>query len=330
VNRTEKKFLENIRRQQLAGKEDSVLLAVSGGPDSMALLHLFAAVSPVLHCRLGVAHCNFMLRGEESERDESFVREASLKLGFDFNVRRFDTENVSMTWKKSIEESARILRYGFFEEICRKSAYTRIATGHHTGDNAETILFNLFRGTTVSGLRGIRARHGMIIRPLLPFTRTEIIDYLEERGIAWRSDHTNETIEYDRNFIRNRVIPVIEERFRHKLIPSLQRASEHAGELEKFIENHIDRVLELHTGLDIVNGKLHIGTLQQLTQFERKEILKRALREQGIAVDSSVLHRITGLLDRQAGRSVPAGSGFNVVRSDGFLRFRRTEDARSL
>jgi len=322
VNRTEKKFLENIRSRELAGKEDSVLLAVSGGPDSMALLHLFLAVSPVLHCRLGVAHCNFMLRGEQSDRDETFVREASRKLGLDCHVRRFDTGNVSATWKKSIEETARILRYSFFEEICREAGYTRIATGHHSGDNAETVLFNLFRGTAVSGLRGIRSRHGKIIRPLLSFTRQEIMDYLEERGIAWKSDHTNDSIEYDRNFIRNRVIPVIEERFRYKLVPSLLRASEHAGELEEFIECHIDRLLELHPGLDIVNGKLHIGTLLHLTRFERKEILKRTLRMLGLPVDSRVLHRITGLLDRQAGRSVPAGSGFEVVRADGFLRFR--------
>jgi len=267
-----------------------------------------------------------MLRGEESELDELFVREESLKLGLDFHVRRFDTGNVSAAWKKSIEETARILRYSFFEEICSKSAYTRIATGHHTGDNAETLLFNLFRGTSVSGLRGIRARHGMIIRPLLPFSRKEIMDYLEARGIAWRSDRTNETIEYDRNFIRNRVIPVIEERFRHKLMPSLQRASEHAGELEEFIELHIDRVLELHSGLDIVSGRLHIGTLLHLTRFERKEILKRALKNQGLPVDSHALDRIAGLLDNQAGRSVPAGAGVEVVRQDGFLRFRQTGD----
>lgn len=324
VNKTEKKFLENIHRQKLVANGDAVLLAVSGGPDSMALLHLFAAVASVLHCRLGVAHCNFMLRGDASDADESFVRDACADLGIDFHVRRFDTASVSSAWKKSIEETARLLRYDFFGELCREAGYTRIATGHHSGDNAETVLFNLFRGASLSGLRGIRGEHGKVIRPLLPFTRKEIVDYLEEMGIGWRIDHTNEGIGHDRNFIRNRVIPVIEERFGYKLMPSLQRISEHAGELEEFIDLHISRLLEVHPGLDLAGGKLHVGTMRQLSMFERKEILKRALKLQGLSVGSNVLNRIAGLLDNQAGRSVPAGAGVEVVLQDGFLRFRQT------
>jgi tRNA(Ile)-lysidine synthase len=324
VNRTGKKFLENIRRQELVGSGDAVLLAVSGGPDSMALLHLFAAVSPVLRCRLGVSHCNFTLRGEESDGDEAFVRDACRALGLECHVRRLDTAAVSAAWKKSVEETARLLRYGFFDELCREAGYTRIATGHHSGDNAETVLFNLIRGTAASGLRGIRARHGAIIRPLLPFTRREIVAYLEVQGSGWRCDYTNEGIEHDRNFIRNRVIPVIEERFGSKFAPSMQRASEHAGELEAFIELHISRLLEAQPGLDLAGGKLHVGAMQALSMFERKEILKRALKLQGLPVDSQVLTRIAGLLDSQSGRSVPVGAGVEVARRDGFLRFRHS------
>jgi len=291
----------------------------------MALLHLFSTVSPVLQCRIGVAHCNFSLRGEESGRDEAFVRDTCLSLGVDCHVRRFDTRKVSAARKKSIEETARILRYDFFEELCRESGYTRIATGHHVGDNAETMLFNLFRGTAVSGLKGIRTKHGSIIRPLLPFSRQEVKDYLVEKGIAWRTDRTNLDINYDRNFIRNRVIPLIEERFAHKLMPALQRMSEHAGELDEFIERHIDRLTAQHPGLDLNAGKLHIVTMLELTLFERKEILKRAFRVQGLSIDSRVLQRVTDLLGRQSGRSVPVGSGIVVVRKDGYLRFRPEE-----
>jgi tRNA(Ile)-lysidine synthase len=324
VNRIEKKFLENIRRQKLVAHGDAVLLAVSGGPDSMALLHLFAAVSPVLRCRLGVAHCNFTLRGEQSDGDEAFVRDACAALGLECHVRRFDTAAVSAAWKKSIEETARLLRYDYFEELCREAGYTRIATGHHSGDNAETVLFNLFRGAAASGLRGIRAKHSKIIRPLLPFSRGEIVAYLEEKKIGWRVDYTNEGIEHDRNFIRNRVIPVIEERFGSKFAPSMQRISEQSGELEAFIELHISRLLEANPGLDLAGGKLHVGAMRQLSMFERKEIVKRALKLQGLSVDSQVLNRITGLLESQAGRSVPVGSGVEVIWRDGFLRFRHS------
>lgn len=325
MNRTEKIFLETVRRQDLAGKGDKVLVAVSGGPDSMALLHLFSTVSPVLQCSIGVAHCNFGLRGEESDRDETFVMEVCRTLEVECHIRRFDTSRVAAAWKKSIEETARILRYEYFDELRHETGYTRIATGHHVGDNAETMLFNLFRGTAVSGLKGIRTRHGNIVRPLLPFSRKEIMDYLAEKGAAWRTDRTNFGIDHDRNFIRNRVIPLIEERFTHKLMPSLQRMSEHAGELDEFIERHIDRLAEQYPGLDLNAGKLHVVTMLELTLFERKEILKRMFRMQGLSVDSRVLQRVTDLLGRQSGRSVPVGSGVVVVRKDGFLRFRSEE-----
>lgn len=323
VNRTERLFLENIRKQHLAARNDKVLLAVSGGPDSMALLHLFLAVSPVLGCACGVAHCNFNLRGEESDRDEAFVRDACRVAGIDCHVRRFDTASVASAWKKSIEESARILRYDYFAELGDAYGYSLVATGHHTGDNAETLLFNLIRGTSVSGLRGIRARQGSIIRPLLPFSRRQLLDYLEEKKISWRTDRSNECIDYDRNFIRNKVIPVIEERFVHKLSPSLQRMSEHAGELEEFIERHAERLVQQHSGLDISGGKLHIATLRQLTLFERKELFKRVLRSLGRPAEAQVLDRIAALIDSQSGRIVQIGGGMEVVRKEGFLRFRR-------
>jgi len=321
MNRTEKQFLENIRRQGIAGNGEAVLVAVSGGPDSMALLHLLVAAAPVLHLRLGVAHCNFGLRGEESDGDEAFVRDACAALGLDCHVRRFDTKAVATTWKKSIEETARLLRYDFFEELCREKGYELIATGHHSGDNAETMLFNLFRGTAASGLRGIRMRQGRLIRPLIPFSRQEIVSYLDEKSIAWRTDRTNAGLEHDRNYIRNRVIPVIEERFSHKLSASLQRVAEHAGELEEFMERHIDRLIEERPGLDPAGGKLHVGSLLEISQFERKALIKRVLQMRGLPVESRVLSRIAGLLESQPGRRVHAGPGVEVVWKDGFLRF---------
>jgi len=287
----------------------------------MALLHLFLRSRSVLGCSIAVAHVNFSLRTGESDGDEDFVREACRVLGIECHVRRFDTRKVSAAWKKSIEETARIERYGFFEELCLEHGYTRIATGHHIGDNAETVLFNLFRGSSTGGLRGIRASNGRIIRPLLPFRSGELADYLEERSIAWRIDASNLDTVHDRNFIRLRVIPLIEERFRDKLMPALNRISEHAVEFDEFVERHIGRLIEEHPGLDPRGGKLHVVSLLKLTRFERKELLKRALLEQGGMVDSRLLERLADLLERQPGRSVPAGRGISVVRKDGFLLF---------
>ncbi|NTV01726.1 MAG: tRNA lysidine(34) synthetase TilS [Chlorobiaceae bacterium] len=321
----ERKFLENLQRSRLACKGDAMLVAVSGGADSMALLHLFIAAAPAVGCVIAAAHANFGLRGQASDGDEAFVREACILLGVECHVRRFDTRAEAGAWKRSIEETARMERYGFFEELCGNFGYTRIATGHHAGDNAETMLFNLFRGTSPGSFRGIRAINGRVVRPLLPFGREELETYLEEKGIPWRTDDTNLDTVHDRNFIRHRVIPVVEERFRDKLMPSLRRLSEHAGELDEFLESHLSKLLQEHSLLDIRGGRLHVETLRRLTMFERKEVLKRVLREQGAQVNGQLLQRLAGLLDLQPGRIVQAGRGVTVSKKDGFLVFGRSD-----
>ncbi|NTU91219.1 MAG: tRNA lysidine(34) synthetase TilS [Chlorobiaceae bacterium] len=326
MNPFEKRFLENLRRQELVTSGDAVLLAISGGPDSMALLHLFIAVMPVLGCRLAIAHCNFGLRGEASEGDEQFVLNAARESGLTCHVRQFDTLAEAKTSKRSIEETARSLRYSFFGELCHEYGYTLVATGHHAGDNAETLLFNLFRGTGMTGLRGIRSVNGNIIRPLLSFSRVDVLDYLEGRSLGWRVDHTNHETVHDRNFIRHRVIPAIEERFGAKLSPALQRLSEQVGEFDEFVQCHIARLLREHPMLDITGGRLHVVTLQRLTTFERKELLKRALMAQGVSVDGRVLKRLDDLLERQPGRSVPVGRGITVIKKEGFLVFGRGDE----
>jgi tRNA(Ile)-lysidine synthase len=191
VNALEKKFLEQIRTRRLVEESDRVLVAVSGGPDSMAMLSLFCAVKPVLHCEIAVVHCNFKLRAEESQADEDFVKYQCDSLRLECFVDHFDTVHCASEWKKSLEETARILRYNYFEKVIQVKGYTKIATGHHVNDNAETVLFNLFRGVSLPGLKGIRARNGKIIRPMLLLPKAEITSYLNEKGIPSRTDISN-------------------------------------------------------------------------------------------------------------------------------------------
>ncbi len=323
MNVLEKKFLEQVRLRQLVEHGDRVLVAVSGGPDSMAMLTLFCAVKPLLHCDLAVAHCNFRLRGVESEADECFVRDHSLDQGLECFVERFDTLRFSGEWRKSVEETARILRYTFFEQVMQERGFTRIATGHHVNDNAETILFNLFRGVSLPGLRGIRARNGKIIRPMLLFHKAEIALYLMEKGIASRTDASNVANDYDRNFIRNRVIPLIEERFPHKLLPSLRRLSEQAGELEEFLELYFENLCEQEPGLSLSEGKLDARALQRLTVFEQKELFKRALRDMEAPVDAQVLQKLVDLLASQPGKMVMAGRQMRILWKGNSLCFLR-------
>lgn len=324
MNCLEKKFLQQLRDRRLAAEGDHVLVAVSGGADSMALLHLFFAVLPVVRCQISVAHCNFTLREKESEHDEQFVAEQCAGLGVRFFSKRFDTLEAASRWKMSVEETARELRYEWFSSLLREQGMTKIATGHHVGDNAETMLFNLFRGTSLLGLKGIRSMRGSIIRPLLLLHREDIAGYLAEKGIAYRTDASNFETDYDRNFIRNRVIPLVEERFRHKLFPSLQRLSEQAGELEVFLEEHFERLVAACPGLSPDQGRLDVYELAKLSTFEQKELFKRALQEAGASADATVLDRLVSLLEKQPGRKVVVSKTLVVERQRAFLCFRNT------
>lgn len=185
-----------------------VLLAVSGGIDSMYMLHRAPDLFP--GASLAVAHCNFRLRGAESDGDEAFVRAECEKAGLTLFVKRFDTSAHASANGISIEMAARELRYAWFRELCREHGFNAVATAHNANDNAETLILNLLRGTGTKGMRGI-PDHGSIVRPLLGVARDEIREWMERHGFGWREDSTNAESEVKRNKIRNRVFPVFAE-----------------------------------------------------------------------------------------------------------------------
>lgn len=322
LNKTEKRFLEQLVTRKLLEQGDRLLVGVSGGPDSTALVHLLEAVQPVTGISIELAHCNFQLRGVESDEDERFVVDMASRMGFPLHCRRFDTLRDAAAWKTSIEETARIERYRYFDEICRDTGCNRIATGHHVDDNAETILFNLFRGTSVAGLKGIRSRHGSIIRPMLLMRRSEVMEYLRQTGIAYRTDSSNLGTGPDRNFIRHRVIPLVEERFGSKLLPALERMSRNAAELEEFLERHFEDLLERQPGLRLRDNRLSVADLLSLTVFERKEVLKRALRDLSCEVSSDMLDMLCRLLDIHPGKRVRVSGKLEAIWQGGELIFR--------
>ena len=192
-----------------------VLLAVSGGIDSMYMAERAPELFP--GASFAVAHCNFCLRGEESDGDEAFVRDWCSRKGMPLFVRRFDTSAYAREEHLSIEMAARELRYAWFGELCREEGFDKVAVAHNADDNAETFLLNLVRGAGTRGLRGMES-HGLILRPLLGIPRQEIREWMEERGLPWREDSSNASPAHKRNRLRNEVIPVLKE-----LNPSLLR-----------------------------------------------------------------------------------------------------------
>ena len=201
---------EALTKFGLIAEGDSVLVGVSGGPDSVALLHLLRDRAPARRLHLGIAHLNHQLR-EGAGRDEEFVRQLAAALGLPFHGHRAEVRAWQVRHRLSLEEAARQVRYAFFEEVCAANGYAKIALGHHADDNAETLLLHLLRGSGRLGLSGIPAiRAGGTIRPLIFATRSDIADYLRTRKIPYVSDPTNTDITFFRNRIRHRLIPDLE------------------------------------------------------------------------------------------------------------------------
>ncbi|NTW49633.1 MAG: tRNA lysidine(34) synthetase TilS [Chlorobiales bacterium] len=312
MNQVEQRFLEHIQTRKLLKRGDSLLIALSGGPDSMALLSLLHTIKPVLKLQVAAVHCNFQLRARASLQDERFCREHCDKLGTPIHIKAFDTAAFANEKKLSIEEAARHLRYAYFSALAGEYGYQKIATAHHANDNAETILFNLFRGASMLGLGGIPIENGAIIRPMLYLQREEILDYLKSKSIPYRIDKSNLTVDYDRNFIRHKVIPVIEKRFEHKLLPNLQRLSQNVGELQDFLDGHFEELMHRH-GLRLEHGTLHVPALKSLTLFEQKEIFKRTLKELGIEPSAKRLSQLCTLLQTQPGRQIVINKHLQVL-----------------
>lgn len=200
-------FQQYIREHDLLGNTDRVLLAVSGGLDSMVMLHLFREAGYTV----GVAHGNFGLRGGESEGDEAFVGSYCRKHELPFYSKRFDTKNYAESHKLSVQMAARELRYTWFNELLLEGHYHWLATAHHLNDNVETVLLRWSHGSGLDQLTGIPRKNDRIIRPLLFASREEIATFARAAGISWREDSSNLATNYQRNFMRHEVIPRIKE-----------------------------------------------------------------------------------------------------------------------
>lgn len=202
---------KTIEENALLENGDTVLCAVSGGADSICLLHVMQALKEEYNLSVCVANVNHLIRGEESDRDSNFVKSVCKAADVECFYREYDVVSIAKKQKIGEEECGRILRYEFFDEVSKSLGGAKIATAHNLNDNAETVLFRLVRGSSAQGLGGIKYKRDNIIRPLLDVSRSEIEDYLKRSGITWCEDSTNKLPVYTRNKLRLSVIPLLNE-----------------------------------------------------------------------------------------------------------------------
>lgn len=232
------KVKETIEKYNLIKEGDKLVLAVSGGPDSMCMLSLLKDLcqkGPSPMAQIVVAHVNHMIR-EEAKEDEQYVREYCQRNGIEFYEKSIDVENLAHTNKIGTEEAGRKARYEFFDEVLKKTKANKIAVAHNKNDKIETILLHTLRGSGIEGLEGIKVKCGNIIRPLLECERSEIEAYCEEKQLNPRIDKTNFENIYNRNKIRNVVIPYVQSEFNPNIITTLDRLSHIVGAENDYME----------------------------------------------------------------------------------------------
>ncbi len=238
------KVLETIKKYNLIQNGDKLLLGVSGGPDSIAMLNVLDEIRKDekinLNFEIVVAHINHMIR-EEAKEDENFVKEFCDKKKIEIYIKRIDVKKLANNNKIGIEEAGRNARYEFFNEILEKTSSNKIAIAHNKNDKIETMIMNAFRGTGISGLKGIEVKREKYIRPLIECERKEIEQYCKNQKLNPKIDKTNFENEYTRNKIRNIVIPYIQKEFNPNIIETLDRLSQLVTQEEQYVENQVKK-----------------------------------------------------------------------------------------
>jgi len=292
-------FINYSQTHRLFQHGDRLLLAVSGGVDSIVLCEL---------CKqsgydFAIAHCNFGLRGAESDRDEQFVQALATKYGVPCWTWKPDTDNYARQYKLSVQVAARRLRYEWFDELLHKNQLNYLLTGHHAGDNIETSLFHFFRGTGIAGLRGMLPKTGNIIRPLLFASREDILQFAKQHQLQWMDDSSNATDKYSRNYLRHQLIPLVK-----NILPEAEQNL--AANLQRFAETEqlYQQAIALHKKklVGLKGNELHMPVLKLQQTIPLHTVLYEIVKEYGF--QPAQTGEIIALLDSQTGRYVQSPS----------------------
>lgn len=304
----QEKFHQHLISQFPFLMESRFFIAVSGGIDSMVLVHLFQQTD----CEFALLHCNFHLRGDESNQDMKFVKEYAEKHQIPYSIASFPTREYADENKVSIQIAARELRYNWFDAELNDKQFDYVLTAHHADDNLETFLINLSRGTGLEGLTGIPKQNNRILRPLLPFSRWEIEQYASENNIQWREDSSNESDKYMRNKIRHHLVPVLKE-LNPGFLDSFQKTQQYLNEAQSLVLDAQKKVYK-EIASEKEDGTIHfnLNELAQLPNF--KAYLYQWLNPYGFTAWDDIYD----LKNAQTGKKV-FSENFSLLKNRNFL-----------
>ena len=318
-----KEFQQYIQQQNLFQPKDKLLLAISGGVDSVVLCELCKQAG----YNFTIAHCNFQLRGEESERDENFVKELDKKYNVEVLVKKFDTEKYALENKLSIQVAARELRYTWFNELINKtkndfdpessngqrSTANLLLTAHHANDNIETLLMNFFKGTGINGLHGILPKQGNIIRPLLFAKKETLTEFALANNLSFVEDSSNASDKYTRNYFRNRLIPDLQKVF-PQVEDNLLNNIERFREIEMLYRQAADQAKKKLT--EQKRNEIHIPVLKLLKTTPLHTIVYEIIKEYGFTAHQT--DEVVALLKSETGKYIQSES-HRIIKNRNWL-----------
>lgn len=324
----EQKVIRFINEQDLIEAGDKILIALSGGPDSVFLLHFLNKFKKKYRIEIGSVHVNHILRGKDSDRDELFCKSICNELGIPFYSLRKNVKTFALKNKLSLEVAGRKIRYDFFNKVAIKNNFNKIATAHNADDNIETIFLNLIKGAGIKGIAGIPVKRENIIRPIGCLTKTEILTYLDANHYEFRIDASNLSDEFERNFLRNQIIPLIKQ----KLNPALDRAVlKTAINLQHLVSELDTKSYHLENNISIKENNylvLPLSLFSSGTKGLSSLIIKDKIEENFKAkIGFSDIKKIFLLAGRQPGKSEQLTNSLVVMRERDKLLIKKNPDS---
>jgi tRNA(Ile)-lysidine synthase len=314
-----RKVRGTIEKYGMLKKGDTVVVAVSGGPDSVALLHVLNSLKSIYRLNLHVAHLEHGIRGEESRGDMEFVKKLCTDLSLPFTTRSEDVPGLAASRRLSLEAAARKVRYAFLNEVSEEVKAGRIATGHNANDQAETLLLNLLRGSGMAGLSGIRpAINGKIIRPLIEASREEIEEYIGKKHLEFRLDSSNLDERLERNKVRRVLIPLIEKEFNPGIVDSLSRSASVFSLINGYMAERVEDALgacsQSEDGRTTIDLEAFADIPRAVKLFAIYKVV-RSLEEDEQVVSFDILNAVMNLAERsKSGSRVDIGSGIVAMK----------------